>query len=127
MIRHELEALLQGALDDTLSADRRAELAQLLRDNPEARARASQLTELVTLIQSLGRESGRRPPPAGRAEDLSNRLGPVGELAGHGLLGNVRKRIRWYRFGSGYPCTKKPGRGGVTSPRRTQIVINWVA
>jgi hypothetical protein len=54
MIRHELESLLQGALDDTLSADQRAELARLLSDSPEARDRAAQLTELAALIESLG-------------------------------------------------------------------------
>ena len=54
MIRHELDALLQGALDDTLTQDERAQLARELRDNPEARARAAELTELAALIDSLG-------------------------------------------------------------------------
>ena len=54
MIRPELDALLQGALDDTLTHDERAQLARELRDNPEARARAAELTELAALIDSLG-------------------------------------------------------------------------
>jgi hypothetical protein len=54
MIRPELDALLHGALDDTLTHDERAQLARELRDNPEARARAAGLTELAALIDSLG-------------------------------------------------------------------------
>ena len=54
MIRPELDALLQGALDGTLTHDERAGLARELQDNPEARARAARLTELAALIDSLG-------------------------------------------------------------------------
>jgi hypothetical protein len=54
MIRPEVDALLHGALDGTLTHDERAELARELRDNPEARARAARLTELAALIDSLG-------------------------------------------------------------------------
>ena len=54
MIRPELDALLQGALDGTLTHDERAELARELQANPAARARAARLTELAALIDSLG-------------------------------------------------------------------------
>jgi hypothetical protein len=54
MIDPELEALLQGALDNTLTADQRARLARMLSDRPEARDRAAELTELAGLIESLG-------------------------------------------------------------------------
>ena len=70
MIRPELDALLQAALDNTLTHDERAELARQLRDNPEARSRAAELTELGALIDSLG--------PA---------------EAPHGLVGNVLAQV----------------------------------
>jgi hypothetical protein len=54
MIRPELDALLQGALDNTLTAEERAQLARELADNPDARARAARLTELSSLLDSLG-------------------------------------------------------------------------
>jgi len=54
MIPPELEALLQGALDDTLTAEERAQLARLLSESPEARERAAELSALAGLIESLG-------------------------------------------------------------------------
>jgi hypothetical protein len=54
MIRPELEALLQGALDNTLTAEERAELARILSESPEARERAAELSALAGLIESLG-------------------------------------------------------------------------
>ena len=54
MIRPELEALLHGALDDTLTPEEQARLAQLLSESPEARARAAELKQLAGLIDSLG-------------------------------------------------------------------------
>ena len=54
MIRPELEALLQGALDNTLTAEERAELARMLSESPEARERAAELSALAGLIESLG-------------------------------------------------------------------------
>lgn len=54
MNRRDLEALLQGALDNSLTADERARLARLLSESPEARARAAELDALAGLIESLG-------------------------------------------------------------------------
>jgi hypothetical protein len=54
MIRPELEALLQGALDNTLTADERAELARMLSESSQARERAAELSALAGLIESLG-------------------------------------------------------------------------
>ena len=54
MIRPELEALLQGALDHALTADERAQLARMLSESPEARERAAELGALAGLIESLG-------------------------------------------------------------------------
>ena len=54
MIRPELEALIQGSLDETLTPDEEARLAQILGENPEARARAEALAQLTNLIESLG-------------------------------------------------------------------------
>ena len=49
-----LEALIQGALDHTLTNEEQARLARMISESPEARARAAQLTDLVSLIESLG-------------------------------------------------------------------------
>ncbi len=54
MIRPELEALLQGALDESLTADERAQLARMLSESPDARERAAELGALAGLIESLG-------------------------------------------------------------------------
>lgn len=54
MIRPELDALLHGALDDTLTPEEQARLAQLLSESPDARARAAELKQLAGLIDSLG-------------------------------------------------------------------------
>jgi hypothetical protein len=54
MIRPELEALLHGALDNTLTADERAELGRWLSESPPARERAAELSALAGLLESLG-------------------------------------------------------------------------
>ena len=54
MIRPEIEALLQGALDDTLTPDERARLARVLSESREARERSAQLEQLTGLIDALG-------------------------------------------------------------------------
>ncbi len=54
MIRPELEALLQGALDDTLTPEERDRLARMISESREARERAAELTQLTSLIDSLG-------------------------------------------------------------------------
>ena len=54
MIRPGLDALLHGALDNTLTAEERAQLARELAENPDARARAARLTELSALLDALG-------------------------------------------------------------------------
>jgi len=54
MIRPELEELIQGALDNALTAEEQARLARWIRESPDARERAAQLEQLATLIESLG-------------------------------------------------------------------------
>ena len=54
MIRPELEALIQGALDNALTAEEQARLARWISESPDARERVAQLTQLATLIESLG-------------------------------------------------------------------------
>ena len=54
MIRPELEALIQGALDNSLTPDEAARLAQWISESPDARERVAQLAELSSLIESLG-------------------------------------------------------------------------
>jgi len=66
MIRPELEALLHGALDNTLTAEERAELARILSESPEARERAAELSALAGLIESLGPADA----PAGLADNV---------------------------------------------------------
>lgn len=54
MIRPELEELLQGALDDTLTPDQHAKLSLMMSDSREAGDRAVDLGQLAALIDSLG-------------------------------------------------------------------------
>ena len=54
MIRPELEALLHGALDDTLTPEQRNRLAQLMAESREVRERANELAKLAGLIDALG-------------------------------------------------------------------------
>ena len=54
MIRPELDALLQGALDNTLTPEERDRLSRLMTESPEARARAAQLGQLNDLLDVLG-------------------------------------------------------------------------
>ena len=59
MIRPELEALIQGALDDALTPEEQARLARFISESPEARERVAQLEQLASLIESL--DSARAP------------------------------------------------------------------
>ena len=54
MLRHEHEALLQGAVDGTLTPEERDALRQLLASNADARERAGELGRLNALLASLG-------------------------------------------------------------------------
>jgi len=54
MIRPELEALIQGALDNALTAEEAARLARWISESPDARERVAQLAQLASLIESLG-------------------------------------------------------------------------
>ena len=54
MLRHEHEALLQGAVDGTLTPEERDALRQLLARNADARERVGELGRLNALLTSLG-------------------------------------------------------------------------
>jgi hypothetical protein len=54
MIRPELEALIQGALDNALTAEESERLARWISESPEARERVAQLAQLASLVESLG-------------------------------------------------------------------------
>lgn len=54
MIRSELDALIQGALDNALTAEEQARLAKWISESPDAHERVAQLAQLATLIESLG-------------------------------------------------------------------------
>ena len=54
MLRHEHEALLQGAVDGTLTPEEREALRQLLARNADARERVGELGRLNALLTSLG-------------------------------------------------------------------------
>ena len=90
MIRPELEALLQGAIDHSLTADERAELARILSESPEARARAAELDVLTGLIESLGPADA----PAGLADHVRAQI-------------SHRPHVRHVTFQRGVPVNKK--------------------
>jgi hypothetical protein len=52
-LRPEIEALVQGALDGSLSPEDRQTLDQLMASDPSVRARAAELDQLAALLQSV--------------------------------------------------------------------------
>jgi hypothetical protein len=66
MIHSDLDALLQGALDNTLTPEERDRLARLISESQEARARAAEFEQLTGLIESLGPAT----PPPGLVENV---------------------------------------------------------
>ena len=52
-LRPEIEALVQGALDGSLSPEDRETLDQLMASDPSVRARAGELEQLLALLQSV--------------------------------------------------------------------------
>jgi hypothetical protein len=54
MIRPELEALLQGAVDHTLTPAEQDRRARMMNESREVRERAAELKQLTSLIDSLG-------------------------------------------------------------------------
>jgi hypothetical protein len=59
-LRPDVEALLQGAIDDTLTAEERETLRRLMAESLEVRGRAAHLEQLAALLDSLG---GADAPP----------------------------------------------------------------
>jgi hypothetical protein len=53
MDRQDIEALLQGSLDDTLTPEQRDTLRRLLAESAELRGRADHLEQLTELLESL--------------------------------------------------------------------------
>jgi hypothetical protein len=70
MIHSDLDALLQGALDNTLTPEERDRLARLISESQEARARAAEFEQLTGLIESLGPAN----PPPGLVERVLARV-----------------------------------------------------
>ena len=66
MSNSDLDALLQGSLDNTLTPDEQARLARTISESPAARDRAAQFEQLANLIESLGPAS----PPPGLVENV---------------------------------------------------------
>jgi hypothetical protein len=60
MMRPDVEALLQGAIDDTLTPEERDTLRRLMAENLEVRGRADHLEQLRELLDSLG--AAEAPP-----------------------------------------------------------------
>ena len=60
MNHSDLDALLQGALDNTLTPEEQARLARMISESREARDRAAEFEQLAGLIESLGPAT---PPP----------------------------------------------------------------
>lgn len=60
MSKSDLDALLQGGLDNTLTPEDRDRLARMLSESGQARDRAAEFTQLAGLIESIGPAT---PPP----------------------------------------------------------------
>ena len=79
MLRPDVEALLQGAIDNTLTLEERDTLRRLMAESLEVRGRAAHLEQLTALLDSLG---GADAPPRLVHDVLaqissSNRQAPV--------------------------------------------------
>lgn len=68
-LRPDIEALVQGALDGSLSFEERATLDQLMASDPAVRARAAELEQLAALLQSVRQVDA--PPPTFAADVLA--------------------------------------------------------
>ncbi len=53
MLRPDVEALLQGAIDNTLTLEERDTLRRLMAESVEVRGRAAHLEQLIELLESL--------------------------------------------------------------------------
>jgi hypothetical protein len=67
-LRPEIEALVQGALDGSLSPEDRQTLDRMLASDPSVRARAAELDRLAALLQSVGQVDA---PPTFAADVLA--------------------------------------------------------
>ena len=66
MTHSDLDALLQGAIDNTLTLEEQSRLAAMIRDSREARDRAAAFDELTGLIESHGQADA----PAGLVDHV---------------------------------------------------------
>ena len=66
MTHSDLDALLQGAIDNTLTLEEQSRLAAMIRDSREARDRAAAFNELTGLIES----DGQADAPAGLVDHV---------------------------------------------------------
>jgi hypothetical protein len=69
----ELESLIHGALDHALTAEEQERLARFIRESPDARARAAELEQLATVIESLGQADAPRGLAAHVLAEVSHR------------------------------------------------------
>jgi len=60
MAHSDLDALLQGAIDNTLTPEEQARLARMISESAKARDRAAEFEQLAGFIESIGPAS---PPP----------------------------------------------------------------
>jgi hypothetical protein len=72
MLRPEHEALIQGAIDGTLTADEREAYRRLMAESAEAQNRAAELEQLTDLIESVGQAEA----PARLAGDVIRQVSP---------------------------------------------------
>jgi hypothetical protein len=77
-LRPDVEALVQGALDDTLTPEERETLDRLMTESVEVRGRLAHLQELTRLLESLGPAE----PPARLVPDV---LAEISRNAGSSL------------------------------------------
>jgi hypothetical protein len=77
-LRPEIEALVQGALDGSLSPDEQRAFDRLLADDADVRARADELRQLSALLEPLGSVEA----PATLAADVLTQIQSVKETRG---------------------------------------------
>ena len=130
MIRPELEALLQGALDNTLTPDEQARLARMLSESREARERAAEFEQLAGLIESLGpadapagprrrrSRAGFASPPCNSSRQLSNEVSTVNKKILFGLAAAAAIVLAVITYNSNPPRDRRDGSDHRRRPAR---------
>lgn len=108
-LRPDFEALVQGALDGSLSPEDRGTLDRLLSTDPDVRARAAELRQLSALIESLGQVDA---PPTFAADVLA-------------AINNSARSSRVFEFSRATPPVRAQDRRSPSAVMAMNAKVIW--